>query len=242
MTIDKKELNIEQEINLTSGENMWEFSNYGDNEKSKIRCSDGPCGVRFVEDVTQANDTKKSDATVFLCPTSSASTFNPELMYKLGVGLGLEAKHYNVDLLLTPGINIKRTPLNGRNFEYYSEDPYLTGILASALVNGIQEEKVGVCVKHLCCNNQETYRYTNSSIVDERALNEIYLYAFRLLVEKSNPLAVMTSYNKMDNIYISENKDLLNKMRKDYNFRGLFISDWGGINDPVKAFKAGLNI
>ena len=234
----KNSLSIKEKISLTSGDNFWEFHN----ENKNIRCSDGPCGVRFVKDVNMCNDNEIIDSTCFLSPSSAANTFNTELLYKLGEGLGKEAKHNNVDLLLTPGINIKRTPLNGRNFEYYSEDPYLSGILASALINGIKQQHVEACVKHLACNNKEDYRYTNNSIVDERALNELYLNAFRLVIEKSNPLAVMTSYNKLNNKYVSENKELLDKMRNDYNFRGLFISDWGGVNNPVSSFKAGLNI
>ena len=242
MAVINNGISLKEKLDLTSGNNMWEFNGIKTLKIKSVRVSDGPNGLRYVVDNGSAIDNNVLSSTCFVSEVSAANSFNPELLYKFGNAIGSECRKKNVDILLAPGVNIKRLPLCGRNFEYYSEDPFLSGILASAFINGIQDKGVGACIKHLACNNQETYRYTNNSVVDERALNEIYLYAFRLAIEKSHPMAIMTSYNKINGLYPAEDKALLDKIRNEYGFDGIFISDWGAVNDPVASLKAGLNI
>ena len=147
-----------------------------------------------------------------------------------------------VDIILGPGVNIKRTPLCGRNFEYYSEDPYLAGTLARAYINGVQERGIGTSLKHFACNNRERDRFFQSSEVDERTMHEIYLEAFRIAIQ-AKPWTVMCSYNPINGVYASENKYLLNDvLRKEFSFSGVVVSDWGAVRDRVKSLKAGVDL
>jgi beta-glucosidase len=159
------------------------------------------------------------------------------------MALGREGRNLGVDVVLGPGIEIKRSPLCGRNFEYYSEDPLLAGRLAAAMVEGLQSEGVGACVKHFACNNQETDRLRVSADVDERSLREIYLRAFELVIRDARPWAVMSAYNRINSVFASENPWLLSDvLREEWNYDGVVISDWGAVHDPVAAVAAGLDL
>ena len=172
-----------------------------------------------------------------------ASSFDPGLVRRIGEALGAEARAQGVQVVLGPGINIKRSPLCGRNFEYFSEDPLVSGVLAAALVQGLQAQGVGASVKHFAANNQETDRARVSADVDERTLREIYLPAFERVVTEASPWTVMCSYNKVNGTYASQNSWLLTEvLRDEWGFDGLVVSDWGAVHDRVAALAAGLDL
>lgn len=248
MSLDEivSSLTLDQKVSLVSGKDYWHTVNI-DSPKAKIpsvMVCDGPHGLRKQEDTADnlgVNDSVK--AVCFPSAAGLASSFDVDLLRSLGETLGEECQAENVSTLLGPAINIKRSPLCGRNFEYFSEDPYLAGKMASAYINGVQSKNTGVSLKHFAGNNQEKRRFNVSSEIDERALREIYLKAFEIAVKESNPWTLMCSYNKLNGVQVSENERLLNDiLRDEWGFKGLVMSDWGAVNDRVKGLKAGLDL
>ena len=205
-----------------------------------MRTSDGPNGLR-IEKTRELGFSESHPATAFPTACCSACSFDPDLQYEMGKQLARECGENNVQVLLGPGINHKRSPLCGRNFEYYSEDPLLSSELAASYIKGLQDHGVAACLKHFAANSREYGRSVYSSLIDERALHELYLRAFERVVKKSHPWAMMCAYNQLNGTYCCENKELMDKARS-WGFDGIFISDWGGVADPARSFAAGLNL
>jgi beta-glucosidase len=235
-------LSLEEKASLTSGADFW--TTKGVPGLASIMLTDGPHGVRKQNAASDHLGLADSvPATCFPPAVTLGSTFDPEFLERVGVALGEEALAENVGVLLGPGINIKRSPLCGRNFEYLSEDPILSGILGSALVRGLQSQGVGASLKHFAANNQETDRMRVSADIDPRPLREIYLRGFQKVVETAQPWTVMCSYNQINGVYSSQNPWLLTTvLRQEWGFSGLVVSDWGAVRERVPALSAGLDL
>ncbi|WP_088103042.1 beta-glucosidase family protein [Halalkalibacter urbisdiaboli] len=235
-------LTLEEKVSLLFGKGMWEIG--GVSDIPEVIMVDGPHGVRKPIDINTTGIFEGNHpATAFPILGALASTWNVVLANQVGESLANECHYYDVHVLLAPGVNIKRTPLGGRNFEYFSEDPILAGEIASAYINGLQENGIGTSLKHYAANNSEFERMTISSEVDERTLREIYLPAFEIAVKKSNPWIVMTSYNKVNGYRSEENPLLMNHiLRNEWNYNGVTISDWGAVTNRLKALQATLDI
>lgn len=237
-----QQLTVKEKVSLTTGKGNWE-THHIEGKLPAIRMQDGPHGLRIQEG--DGNDINgQGEATVcFPAACLSAASFDKDLLKSLGRELGKECIAKGVNLLLGPGINIKRNPLCGRNFEYYSEDPLVSGVLGSAFVQGVQENGVGACVKHFFANNQEYRRMNSSSNLDERTAHEIYLSAFERVVKEAKPWAIMAAYNKVNGEYCTENKEILTDiLRKEWGYEGTVISDWGAVHDRAKAIAAGCDL
>ena len=235
------QMTLEEKAALCTGATAWTTTPIERLGVPEMFVSDGPHGVRRVPN---ANDLSHSSlpATCFPTASSLASTWSPDVLHGLGQALAEECIALNVDVLLGPGSNMKRTPVCGRNFEYFSEDPYLAGEMAASLINGIQSKGVGASLKHFAANNQEFKRLSISAEVDERTLREIYLPAFETAVKKAQPWTVMCAYNKLNGTYCSEHHELLvDILKNEWGFEGLVVSDWGAVHDRVAALKGGLD-
>ena len=238
---DATDLTLLQAAALLSGASAWDSRAIPAANVPSFVMSDGPHGVRRqLGDADYLGIAQAEKATCFPTASALADTWNPELARAMGEALGLQARSLGVDVLLGPGLNIKRSPLCGRNFEYFSEDPILAGTMAAGLVDGIQSTGTAACPKHFAVNSQELRRMASDSIVDERTMREIYLTGFEIVCRTARPRAIMSSYNLVNGTYAHENKHLLTDiLRTEWGFDGMVVSDWGGSNSAVAAARAG---
>ena len=245
MNIQKllEELTVEEKAALLAGVDFMFTNSIPRLNIPSVRMSDGPHGLRVQSEGGDNGVSGSEPATAFPTAVSTASSWNPENTYKMGEAIAEEMLYYGIDVLLGPGACIKRNPLCGRNFEYFSEDPYLAGKMAAAEVNGIQSKGVGVSVKHFALNNAENFRFMGDSVCDMRAIREIYLKVFEIIVKESKPHTMMCAYNKINGEYCCENKWLLTDvLRNEWGFDGVVMSDWGATHDRVKGVSAGLDL
>ncbi|WNM28072.1 glycoside hydrolase family 3 C-terminal domain-containing protein [Demequina capsici] len=239
--ISADNLTLPEKAALLSGESVWDSRPLPRLGLRSLVLSDGPHGVRRqLGSGDHLGINASAKATCFPTSATVANSWDPALAERIGRALGAEAAALEVDVLLGPGLNIKRSPLGGRNFEYFSEDPLLAGVLAAGYVRGIQSQGTAACPKHFAVNSQETRRMSSDSIVDERTLREMYLAAFETVVRTASPRTIMSSYNKINGVYAHENSHLLNDvLRDEWGFDGPVVSDWGGGNDAVAAVTGG---
>lgn len=237
-------MTLEEKAGLCSGEDFWHTKGIERLGIPSVMVSDGPHGLRKQEDEADhlgINDSIK--AVCFPAGCATASSFDRDLLEELGEIIGNECQAENISTILGPAMNIKRSPLCGRNFEYYSEDPLVSSEMASAFVRGVQSKSVGTSPKHFMANNQEYHRMTSSSEMDERTMREIYLASFENMVKKEKPWTIMNSYNKLNGTYLCENKEMLSDiLRDEWGFDGYVMTDWGAMNERVEALKAGCNL
>ena len=237
-------MTLEEKASLCSGLDFWHTKGVERLGIPSEMVSDGPHGLRKQDDKADHLGINDSiQAVCFPAGCATASSFNRELVTKLGETLGEECQAENVSTILGPAMNIKRSPLCGRNFEYYSEDPLVSTEMAGALVHGVQSKHIGTSPKHFMANNQEYHRLTSSSEMDERTMREIYLASFEGMVKKEKPWTIMNAYNKLNGTYLCENKEMLTDvLRREWGFDGYVMTDWGAMNDRVEALKAGCNL
>lgn len=246
MDINKliQEMTLEEKASLCSGSDFWHTQAIERLGIPAMMVSDGPHGLRKQD--TESDHLGINDSIKAVCfPTgvTVASSYDKELIHEMGTILGNECQAEGLGVLLGPAMNIKRSPLCGRNFEYFSEDPYLSSTMAAAQIKGIQSQNVGTSIKHFLANNQEHRRMTSDSVVDERTLREIYLASFETAVKEAKPWTVMCSYNKINGTYAAENHYVLTQvLRNEWGFDGFVVSDWGAVNDRVLGVKAGMDL
>ena len=239
-----RELTLEERAQLLAGESHWKTHAAPSADIPSLFLSDGPHGLRKQEGAQDCMGIAESrPATCFPTASALACSFDPELVERVGAAIGEEARRQGVDVVLGPGVNIKRHPLCGRNFEYFSEDPVVSGELGAAMVRGIQSRGVGACLKHFAANSQEHARMVSDSVVDERTLRELYLAPFEHVVRHARPWSVMTAYNKLNGVYCSEHEWLLREvLRGEWGFDGAVVSDWGAMSSSVASVRAGLDL
>lgn len=241
-SLDK--MKIEEKAAVLSGKTVFETWEIKSLDLPSLFLADGPLGLRKQAGASDHLGLHTSvPATCFPAASTIANSWDEELAEQIGTALGEEAAALGVDILLGPGLNIKRSPLCGRNFEYFSEDPYISGKMAAAYVRGIQKEGVFACPKHFAVNSQEKRRMAMNAVVDERTMREIYLTGFEMALEEGDPGAIMTSYNEVNGTYTNENHHLLKEiLRQEWGFEGIVITDWGGSNDHVEGVREGSNL
>lgn len=239
-----KKLTLIQKIRLCAGSDFWHTANLPEQGIAPVMMCDGPHGLRCQKKKSDMLGVNKAvPATCFPTSGITACSWDSALLGEIGRAIAMEAKAQNVAMVLGPGANIKRDPLCGRNFEYFSEDPYLSGALATAFIQKAQETGVGACVKHFALNNQEYKRGNGNSQADERTMREIYLAAFEQPVREGKPAGVMSAYNQVNGTYCSDNPYLLQEvLREQWGFEGMVVTDWGGMNDRVAAMQAGCDL
>ncbi len=238
------QMTLEEKASMCSGANFWQTQGIERLGIPPMTVTDGPCGVRKQEGAADHLGIHESVKAISF-PTGAcvANSFDRDLIRRSGEVLGEECQALDVGILLGPAVNIKRSPLCGRNFEYYSEDPYLSGELAAAYIDGVQSQNIGTSIKHFAANSQEHRRMTSDSIVDERTFREIYLPAFEIAVKNSKPRTVMCSYNKINGTFASDNHRLLTEiLRDEWGFENAVVSDWGAVNDRVEGIIAGMDL
>lgn len=237
-------LSLEERAQLLAGESHWKTYAAPSAGIPSLFLSDGPHGLRKQKGAQDCMGIAESrPATCFPTASALACSFDPELVERVGAAIGEEARRQGVDVVLGPGVNIKRHPLCGRNFEYFSEDPVVSGELGAAMVRGIQSRGVGACLKHFAANSQEHARMVSDSVVDERTLRELYLAPFEHVVRHARPWSVMTAYNKLNGVYCSEHEWLLREaLRGEWGFDGAVVSDWGAMSSSVASVRAGLDL
>ena len=233
-------MTLEEKVGLCSGKDGWYLKGVDRLGIPEIMLTDGPHGLRKYNPEGKFKLENSIPATCFPPAVTSACSWNPELLYEMGVAIGEECLQEKVSVILGPGVNMKRSPLCGRNFEYFSEDPLLAGELAAGWINGVQSQGIGTSLKHFAVNSQEKKRLAIDSVVDERALREIYLTAFEIAVKKAQPWTIMTSYNKVNGTYSSENRHLIKDILKnEWGFEGIAVTDWGAANDRILGLENG---
>lgn len=237
-------MTLEEKAALMSGKGFWETVDIERLGIPSIFLSDGPHGIRKqAGNADHLGLNASVPATCFPTASAMANTWNPQMIKAIGQYLGKEAKAQDVNIVLGPGLNIKRSPLCGRNFEYFSEDPYLSGKMAAGLIDGIQSEGIGACPKHYAVNSQELRRMSNDSVLDERTLREIYTTGFEIAVKEGKAKSIMSSYNKVNGVYANEHEQLLQSMLVDeWGFEGIVVSDWGASNDHAEGVRAGSHL
>lgn len=238
------QMTLEEKAGMCSGADFWKLKCVERLGIPQVMVTDGPHGIRKQAEAADHLGINESEKAIcFPAGCATASSFDRDLIRRQGELLGQECQAMNVSTILGPAMNIKRSPLCGRNFEYYSEDPYVSTEIAAALIEGVQSKKVGTSAKHFVANNQEKRRMTNSSDADERTLREIYLASFEGAIKKAKPWTVMSSYNRINGEFVGDNKEYLTDiLRKEWGFDGYVVSDWGAVNDRISSLAAGLDL